>query len=705
MNKITTSILFALVFSFGCATSNHDKTVDAGSIMVPAIVDLSDGPPMEVDRFTPAATVTAVGVGSAPNDGTGDTLRAAMVKLNTNDSNLNSDKLEHTSGTATTLTLAGTTTATGLTASKPMFTDGSKGFTSSGTLGIDQGGSGAITAALALDAFGGIDNDVLGRTVTHAAPSLYFDGYTDQLTIADAAALSFTDGSGTDNPFSFSAWVLVSDITGNFPIISKYNATFQEYSFWLAAGKLKLNLADDSVPIEPFSVADTALTVSNEWVHVASTFTASSAVTAAANDISLYINGKVIAVTTSNEATYAGMEDGGQPLTIGSYSTTYAKGEIREAQIFNTALSASDVDAIYREGVPFKYSQASTTELMTDGDMELAGVANYGSAVDVTATKSTASPHSGTNALRLTATSAAAGRVEQTTVAAVAGKNYHVTGWSRGDGTRIPEIRLNGSTWQTIWTGTTSTSWQEIDVTITINSDTNGSLTFYMTGSGSSTEWVEFDDMSVVQVGAIVDLDIPGVNGTTVPDKSGNGHVATLTNMTVPLNAVNLPATISSHSPSPAAGEDLLRLGNGGSGDDFVVSENWTGTWTPAIEFGAATTGLTYSSQNGIYTKIGKLVVCEAKVTLTSNGSAAGAATITGLPFAAANSAETVSTATIPLYSGMVGLAGGGITGLVPKNGTAIYLYEPGVTDSAAIDEGNFSATSNFRIYLSYQTD
>lgn len=40
------------------------------------------------------ATITAVDIGAAPDDDTGDPLRTAFSKLNTNDTNLNTDKLE-----------------------------------------------------------------------------------------------------------------------------------------------------------------------------------------------------------------------------------------------------------------------------------------------------------------------------------------------------------------------------------------------------------------------------------------------------------------------------------------------------------------------------------------------------------------------------------------------------------------------------------
>jgi hypothetical protein len=54
--------------------------------------------------------------------------------------------------------------------------------------------------------------------------------------------------------------------------------------------------------------------------------------------------------------------------------------------------------------------------------------------------------------------------------------------------------------------------------------------------------------------------------------------------------------------------------------------------WTPSLQFGGASTGITYSVQSGTYQKIGKLVFMSAAITLSNKGTATGTATITGFP-------------------------------------------------------------------------
>lgn len=67
------------------------------------------------------------------------------------------------------------------------------------------------------------------------------------------------------------------------------------------------------------------------------------------------------------------------------------------------------------------------------------------------------------------------------------------------------------------------------------------------------------------------------------------------------------------------------------------------GTWTPDVQFGGAKVGITYSSQIGYYTKVGRLVTVNAQIVLTSKGTSVGAVTIAGLPFTVAGAKSSAS--------------------------------------------------------------
>jgi hypothetical protein len=69
-------------------------------------------------------------------------------------------------------------------------------------------------------------------------------------------------------------------------------------------------------------------------------------------------------------------------------------------------------------------------------------------------------------------------------------------------------------------------------------------------------------------------------------------------------------------------------------------------TWTPILQFGAGSVGITYSTQIAKYWKIGSIVHFNIKITLTNKGSSVGAAVIPNLPFSAAKD-ECVLTCTM----------------------------------------------------------
>jgi len=56
------------------------------------------------------------------------------------------------------------------------------------------------------------------------------------------------------------------------------------------------------------------------------------------------------------------------------------------------------------------------------------------------------------------------------------------------------------------------------------------------------------------------------------------------------------------------------------------------GSWTPVMKFGGGTTGMS-ATQNGTYTRIGRVVFFTAHITLSDKGSSSGTVTVDGLPF------------------------------------------------------------------------
>jgi hypothetical protein len=162
------------------------------------------------------AAFSAIGVGTSANDGTGDTLRAAFVKVNDNFdlSVLNS------AGSATNLTIVGGSfsaiTNTTLTASKPVFSAADKSLTSTGTVPVDQGGTGLTAWTL-----NGIPYASATGTLA-SGTGLTFDGTTltvdANLAFNGPQTISTSSGALTITPASGSGLLVNLATTGDFAV-------------------------------------------------------------------------------------------------------------------------------------------------------------------------------------------------------------------------------------------------------------------------------------------------------------------------------------------------------------------------------------------------------------------------------------------------------------------------------------------------------
>lgn len=117
-------------------------------------------------------------------------------------------------------------------------------------------------------------------------------------------------------------------------------------------------------------------------------------------------------------------------------------------------------------------------------------------------------------------------------------------------------------------------------------------------------------------------------------------------------NTANAAFEVRKDSATPGAGTLVFSVDESGlintlgqikfpatqnpSADANTLDDYEEGTWTPAVTF--ATPGdlsVTYATQLGIYTKIGRMVICDFAITTATftHSTAAGNLTITGLPF------------------------------------------------------------------------
>jgi hypothetical protein len=137
----------------------------------------------------------------------------------------------------------------------------------------------------------------------------------------------------------------------------------------------------------------------------------------------------------------------------------------------------------------FPYSGAPTTNRLDDGDMEDTGTTAWSGYGSPTITKQTGTPYEGTRCLRVARGASASPYAYQNIM--LLNNSYNITGVARGDGTCNPILKAGNVT---LWTGTSSTSWQAFDVDFDFTSTTNTRFQLYTNG-GAATNYVEWDDL------------------------------------------------------------------------------------------------------------------------------------------------------------------------------------------------------------------
>lgn len=196
-------------------------------------------------------------------------------------------------------------------------------------------------------------------------------------------------------------------------------------------------------------------------------------------------------------------------------------------------------------------------------------------------------------------------------------------------------------------------------------------------------------------------VDEGGTGASTLTDHgvlvgSGTGAVTPLAVGTTGTVLIGTTASDPSFSATPSVTSISFDGGTNNLGDYDA-----TGTWTPGISFGGGTTGITYGTQNGVYMRIGSLVVATFQLVLTNKGSSTGSALITGLPITSLNEIpqaysallyQSFTITTDPPFSAVVG------------NSTTASLFESNPAGAAStIDDTYFSNSSGLFGTLTYR--
>lgn len=129
---------------------------------------------------------------------------------------------------------------------------------------------------------------------------------------------------------------------------------------------------------------------------------------------------------------------------------------------------------------------------------------------------------------------------------------------------------------------------------------------------------------------------ITGGTGITV---TPGANTITITNSAP---TVTILETADTNQVTPTTGiiniigsNGITTTGTVGPNTVTVVGNNTQNrtSWTPSLQFGGASTGITYTLQSGYYTQIGNTIIWSFSIALSSVGSASGNATVVGMPW------------------------------------------------------------------------
>ena len=157
-------------------------------------------------------------------------------------------------------------------------------------------------------------------------------------------------------------------------------------------------------------------------------------------------------------------------------------------------------------------------------------------------------------------------------------------------------------------------------------------------------------------------------------------------------------------------GIDFSATGDGsGTMSSELLDDYEEGTWTPALTFGGGSTGITYGSRSGTYTKIGRQVTLNFMVELTSKGSSTGDAIVGGVPYAISDQLSSTvieANGTSSYWNNIepdlyfLAFSAHSASGLVPR-----FQPETGAADVVdSLSNSQFTNTTNFRGSITYFT-
>lgn len=131
-----------------------------------------------------------------------------------------------------------------------------------------------------------------------------------------------------------------------------------------------------------------------------------------------------------------------------------------------------------------------------------------------------------------------------------------------------------------------------------------------------------------------------------------------------------------------------------------IDQPGWAGSWTPTIEFGGASTGITYATQSGTWQIKGGWVEAEFQVSLSAVGTATGAASVAGLPLPSLVTNHANGSGIVTEYFDMASMVS---YPQLAAEGSNAYLQLPNGTQGIQYNQSNFTNGTQLHGYIRYR--
>lgn len=168
-----------------------------------------------------------------------------------------------------------------------------------------------------------------------------FDGSNEYVQVANHSTLDFGTGD-----FSISAWIKTTELWGIIVAKRQPIGNYRGYQFLVAHGQLLLQIADSTLGWKNYHSSNTPTVNDGAWHQVTATVDRDSA-----SGVRLYIDGQLI--ITFDPRDRQGTISNTAELSIGrANDAPYSPfdGVLDEVQLYNRALTASEVAGLYAPG-------------------------------------------------------------------------------------------------------------------------------------------------------------------------------------------------------------------------------------------------------------------------------------------------------------------------------------------------------------------